>query len=370
MVWSVVRRYRMRGGLALGLVLVLLLGNPSLGLPLETAHSGDTWVLEVALPGIVDRAVLEPYDPRTPELAATLPEAASGIWAGDLAIRGWRLHLVAQEEVALGVLAVPGAAQWVALEEGRIVPFTLDDPGPGIPLPPPLRAPEAPESITLPAASPKDGVLQIALEGDAQFRAAYFAHAENVQLTIITLVSAIFEANLGVSFEVTDQIIHSTAEPDPYQGADQICTSNNRDILRQFRNHWEAVSPTTQDVREAAHLFTGRFTTGTVGCAYIKQLDTSWAYGVSSVASPVTNANLYRNVALVAHEIGHNFDGRHGLAVGVDCRTSTIMFPILCFNAPVFSHAEMVIPCRVGLACPPLHIGNAYPMWEYAMETI
>lgn len=374
MVWSSGGGFGLCAEWAAVFVGVLLLSFPSLASPggFGDAQDAEARVLDVVVPGLLDRVALRPDDPRTPELQAGAPEAAEGLWVGHLEGTGWKVHLVDRGELTLGVLAVPGATQWVTLEAGRLVPFTPDPAEPRR-LAPPLEPQEASTGHPVQeTASSLDGVLQIALEGDSMFHRAWGEDWDQVQLAIIHLVGAVYEAEIGFPFEVVDQRVWEEGDPAPYESF-QLCTNTEHDVLPRYREHSESRSRTMEDVRELSHLFTGRFSGGpTIGCAYIGALDSSFAYGVSSVADPVMkNNNLYRNVVLVSHEIGHNFGGHHHRALGENCHASTIMHPILCTNAPVFSGVETLTVCRSEAGvCPVLIDGNAHRMWDHAKDRI
>lgn len=326
--------------------------------------------LPVRLPGVEDRVLLQPADPRSKVLAATAPEAARGLFTGHLDHLGWRLDLSEVDHEVLGVLADPAGARWVTLENGVLVPFMPPAIGP-LPMTEPLRS-KAGTELHTGSASTKDGVLQIRLDGDAAFYDAWGDQWLEVQLAIIHLVGAIYLANLGFPFEVVHQGIWYDEEEDPLD-PQTVCGSGS--LLAEYRNHLESESPTVESEWESSHLFSGRFFTGnTIGCAYIRQLDTSAAYAVSIVRQPTVSPSLHRHVVLVAHEIGHNFGGLHSLAIGVPamgCLGATIMWANLCGNSPVFSGFEQVTTCRFDLPqCPVMHLGNAPRMWNYANQRI
>lgn len=353
-----------------GLVFVLVLASFVAG-PSEPEPAARD--LEVRLPGVVDQVELVPHDPRTPELAQAAPEAADSLFLGHLKERGWRLHLVWTEEVALGVLDLPTGATWVTVESDRIVPFVpVASKQQPMDLSPPLVAPQDDASPGMPSmevSDTKDGVLQIALDADSTFYERLQETWREVQLMVIHLVDGVYQANLGISIEVVSQNVWTQEGSEPF-----LTSGSCFDVLPSFRSYWEDESPTTQDEREAMHLFVGEeFSGTTIGCAYIRQLETSRAYGVSQMTGPIGRIflDLHRNVALVSHEIGHNFNGVHHLALGVSCYGATIMYDTLCANSPVFSGAESLAFCKVGVntGCGLIQ-GNAHRMWAYGSQQV
>lgn len=334
----------------------------------------DPLTLRVELPGVQDQVELVSHDPRPLALANTAPDAARGLYTGTLATQGWPLHLVYTDDVNLGVLAAPTGGQWVTVESGTLVPFQVQQmPIEPTGVPGHLDA-EATEAGPVPAVpvSSQDGVLQIRLDGDQWFHSQYQGQWREVQLMVTHLVSGIYVANLGFPIEVVDQHVWTHDGPQPWGEADQLCQGGAQDPLRLFRSHWESALPITQNEHEAGHLFSGkRFAGNTIGCAYIRQLETSAAYGVSQVRGPVQNPQLYQAVVLVSHELGHNFNGIHSLAIGPGCTGGTIMWPTLCQNSPVFSGAESLAACRAGLSsCSLVSTGNAQRMHGYATERL
>lgn len=328
--------------------------------------------LEVVLPGALDRVELVPHDPRMPGLADEAPEAAAGLYVGTLAESGRSLHLVWTHEVALGVLDAVGGAIWVTVDAGTLVPFPAGSkvPAPG-PMSDPVFSPmHDPHGAPLAATAARDGVLQLKLDADSAFHDATLGTWREMQLAVIHLVDAIYRASLGFSIEVVAQNTWTAADPEPY-----VSSGDCSNVVRSFRNYWEGESSTTSHVHEATHLFSGTGFAGTIiGCAFVGQLETAWAYGVSHVSGFLGNPlmNLYRNTVLVSHEVGHNFNGVHSLALGSSCAGGTIMYAQLCANSPMFSGAESLFLCQAGLVgeCDLLQGGNAQRMWSYASPRI
>ncbi len=348
-----------------GLLLVspLVLAGP------QVVTESDLEVLIVDLPGHRDSVELVTHDPRIPDLAETAPSAADGLFTGVLRDSGWALHLVWTNDLALGVLAADSGAIWVTVDAGRLVPFI---PTPhtmaAIPetLSPPLHAP-AEEPMQESSVSTQDGVLQVMLDGDHMFHRQHLEGWREAQLAVIHLVDAIYQTNLGFPIEVVEQHVWTQEEQEPWEDERMLCGGGSTH-LRHFRDYWEGTSPSVDSAREATHLFSGKtFNGNTIGCAYVGELDTSWAYGVSQVRGPLQLSNLHQQVTLVSHELGHNFNGIHELAFGVSCAGGTIMFDTLCANSPVFSGAESLALCKAGLPdCTLVVNGNAQRMWNYA----
>lgn len=112
-------------------------------------------------------------------------------------------------------------------------------------------------------------------------------------------------------------ILVRTAEPDPYGSFDAST------LLDQFQAEWQ--NNQGGITRDLAHLFTGRELTGsTIGIAWVEDICTSQAYGLSQ---PNFSTNFSCQTDLTAHEMGHNWGASH-----CSCPTSTMNPVITCAN--------------------------------------
>lgn len=316
-------------------------------------------LVDVRVAGLDATATLAPFDVRSSELAQSGPSPLAA-WTGVVDGTGGLVRLVRFDGLTQGVVQVSDDFRWVVLQDGVLV-----EPPAGLfaDLPPTridgeLARPDAAAAAPPLAAAGEDGVLQMFVDGDLEYAKAVGArHAEH-QLAVMTLLDAVYRVSLDVPIEVVG--MHVWTSPPPFTGS-ITCTGGSEDLLRQFRDHYEASSPTESDVREVAHLMTRQPRAphpsgGTlIGCGWIGALESPWAYGASWMGwlglttaaagtGPLAPA-LHSHVLIVAHELGHNFGGEHhrafptpGSAVDVArCDGATIMYPYLCENAPVFS---------------------------------
>jgi hypothetical protein len=132
---------------------------------------------------------------------------------------------------------------------------------------------------------------------------------ENDIESVINGVAAIYEDEVGLTYEITTIIVRTTPA-DPYTSA------SPGTLLGELQSHWWQQQGSVQ--RDLAHLFTGRDLTGsTIGIANVNTACSNWGgYGVSQ--SRYTSNLVYR-VALTAHELGHNWSAGH-CNEGSDCR--------------------------------------------------
>lgn len=155
-------------------------------------------------------------------------------------------------------------------------------------------------------------LCEIALDADWEF---YNANGQSAQATlddmerVINRVSAIYERDCDVSFQITGVVIRTNSN-DPYTSSD----AGTR--LDQFRSHWNSNFAGVR--KDIAHLFTGvNLNGGTIGVAYLGVVcNQSLNYGLSE--SRFTGGIVART-GLTAHEIGHNFNSGHCDGNG-DCR--------------------------------------------------
>ncbi len=156
-------------------------------------------------------------------------------------------------------------------------------------------------------------VAEIACDADFEF---YQQNGSNVTNTtndvtlIINNMSAIYNNDCQITFEITQIIVRSSAASNPYT------TSVAQDLLGQFRSYW--LSNHAGVPRDLAHLFTGRNLSGsTIGIAYLNGVCNSNAFGLSQ--SRYTTNVAFRT-GLTAHEVGHNFSAPHCDTICSPCK--------------------------------------------------
>ncbi|MGA2173431.1 MAG: M12 family metallo-peptidase [Verrucomicrobiota bacterium] len=146
-------------------------------------------------------------------------------------------------------------------------------------------------------------VCQIACDADYEYYTLNGSSVSNTVAdieTIINGVSAIFERDTGVSFQLT-QILVRSAEPDPYDAT----TADG--LLAQFRLDW---INNHQDIpRDIAHLFTGKNFGSIIGDSIEDQVCPGFDH--YSFACSRSQTDLGKRIALSAHEIGHSFNAYH-----------------------------------------------------------
>ena len=155
-------------------------------------------------------------------------------------------------------------------------------------------------------AMPAGGTIleaEVAIEADfplfqarGQSESATTAYIEE----IMNAVSAIYERDIGFRYTITAIIIRTSSAADPYT------TTDGGDLLGQFRSNWLSTQGGIQ--RDIAHLFSGRnFNGGTLGVAWVSSGCGNFGFGVNEV----TCCGFSGRVALVSHEMGHNWGAGH-----------------------------------------------------------
>jgi hypothetical protein len=153
--------------------------------------------------------------------------------------------------------------------------------------------------------SSTSGTLQcrIVLACDLDFYLRLPTTWQTDMITVINGVDNIYAAYIDTALSVTGTIafLSGLTATDPYQ------------LLPDFRDAMISVDKSTYLPRDVAHLFSGKLLS-VGGLAYEPGLRTYSAYGLSrhfdSLGLPYP---LYTRQMIVAHEIGHNFYGRHSL---------------------------------------------------------
>ncbi len=151
-------------------------------------------------------------------------------------------------------------------------------------------------------------IVRLATDADAEYVAAFggAAAATTRIINVMNQVDGIYQIEIGVTFQITFQNTWADAATDPYSA------TASSDLLSQFRNHWNANFAGIQ--RSLAHIWTGKDLDGsTIGVAYVGVLcqNPPFSYGLSQKFPLVSNFLTVQSVALTAHEMGHNFSGRH-----------------------------------------------------------
>lgn len=144
--------------------------------------------------------------------------------------------------------------------------------------------------------------VQIATETDNEYVSALggAAAANSDIMTIVNQIDGVYQAELGLAFQVVLQNTYSGA--DPYSG-----TTDAGAMLTEFQNYWNANRGSV--TRDVAHMWTGRDMNGsTIGIGYVGVVcaSTSYSYGVSQRYTSAPQRYI-----LTAHELGHNFNACH-----------------------------------------------------------
>ncbi|MCE2885670.1 MAG: M12 family metallo-peptidase [Planctomycetaceae bacterium] len=131
--------------------------------------------------------------------------------------------------------------------------------------------------------------------------------------TIVAISNQQYINQVGIRHLISGLVVRNTAGSDPYTGA-SLCTGGDGDLLTQTTVYWTNVqgSPYPTLDRDMVHMFTGRISGGTIGCAWVGDVcgnTTDYvAHGVSAIDYVVNTA---LSTDLFAHEAGHNWGAGH-----------------------------------------------------------
>lgn len=173
---------------------------------------------------------------------------------------------------------------------------------------------------------------ELALVADYEFYLLHGARSATVMQDTINLVSAIYEAELGISLVVGKTVVY-TSRNDPFDG-----TSASHALLENFTDYAAAANSPVAGI-DLAHLFTGRdLDGGVVGVAWVGSVcEQAYHAGLSQYLPSNAMVNL------VAHEIGHNFGAIHDPLTCKHPPVGYIMQPNLsCVSASQFSNRSKV----------------------------
>lgn len=123
---------------------------------------------------------------------------------------------------------------------------------------------------------------------------------------VMNSVELIYARDAKISYKITNYLVQTTSG--------KYSSSDPNTKLTQFQSWWNSNQGSV--TRDLAHLMTGTLNGGQLGVAFYSVVCTSsQAYGVSN---SIWTTNWANRVAVVAHELGHNWGATHcnGLA---DC---------------------------------------------------
>lgn len=154
--------------------------------------------------------------------------------------------------------------------------------------------------------------VEVATEADYEYVQALGGPdaAKREIISIMNMVEGVYEQELNLKLEIVFQHAWNRSN-DPYTGTD------GRDLLEQFRDHWNANFYYLENY-DLAHLWTGRQTLtdeddegeeiriGGIAWRGTVCLSRFSSYGLSQR----TSYSTYKFI-VAAHEIGHNFGARH-----------------------------------------------------------
>lgn len=142
----------------------------------------------------------------------------------------------------------------------------------------------------------------------------------NYTISLVAMISALYEENINVTFDLTDINIYTDAAggfPDPYNAPrGQLST-----LLAQFSQNWATSKQSVR--RDIAHIMSAYPSGGgVVGVAYsggnsytgtLCRKNAFTGYGASGIRfnSQTPTLDYTGDVAIMAHEIGHNFGAPH-----------------------------------------------------------
>jgi hypothetical protein len=185
-------------------------------------------------------------------------------------------------------------------------------------------APKVDEAVSMDAVTAVVRDVELATEADAEYVTALggTVAANNEILSIMNMVEGVYQQQNDLTFTITFQHTWTNAASDPYSAtAPGGCYNNTvcggpppggldqKGILNEFMEYWNANFPASSPRRDLAHMWTGKDVDGgTIGLAWIGVVcrNASYSYGFSQRISTAPIKHV-----VTAHEIGHNFNADH-----------------------------------------------------------
>lgn len=163
-------------------------------------------------------------------------------------------------------------------------------------------------------------VIELATDADPAWFNVYGSESNAEIAAIVNEAATIYESQLGLTFEITQQNVFSSGASSPYTETDSEA------LLEQFRSYGNSQGHLGS--ADLYHFFTGIDLGGgsdpTIGIAYVAVacVDPEFSYGLSE-NSPGLHSVVF------AHEIAHNLSATHDSSLPI-----SIMFPALPETPP------------------------------------
>lgn len=193
------------------------------------------------------------------------------------------------------------------------------------------ESPIPPGPAAVPAGLPKDSfpdlralaasrLLELGTYADYEFFQRFGQNSNAEMATIVNAAQVLYERDLDITFNITNQITQSTLPQD--------CTATNPStLLSQFGTFINNNRPSPS--ADEWHLFSGKdFDGSVVGIAWLGVICSSPSY--SHGVTQYYNASL--NYLIFGHELGHNFDASHDTS-----SPASIMYPSVGSSQNFFS---------------------------------
>ena len=148
--------------------------------------------------------------------------------------------------------------------------------------------------------------LRIATEADNEYvisKDNNAAKADREILSILNKVEGLFEVDLGLTMRVVYQSAWSTA-------GDPFGSTNPSELLGELTNFWNSNRGSV--ARDVVHMWTGKqLDNSTIGTAYLEALCRFAGNGRAAYGLSKGVLSDKQQVAITAHEIGHNLGATH-----------------------------------------------------------
>lgn len=217
-------------------------------------------------------------------------------------------------------------------------------------------------------------VARLAIEVDQSFYAREPGQWEARVTELVNYLNVVY-SQINVTFRV--DWLNAWTIPDPYSSR-YACGPDAPDgvgKLEQLSGRWNTEPALVGVPRDAVHLLTASLDGAFIGCANVKALNNSSAFGVSRLkAFSPSAAVLTDSINTVAHELGHNFGGVHERSIGAYGATGTGMLsqvPPYTIMNPVAEQGVLRFSDLTGVSGPGGNeLDNATPMRQYAQTRL
>lgn len=187
-------------------------------------------------------------------------------------------------------------------------------------------------------AQPVLAICEVGVDADFEYFSAFGSTESTIDQVelILNMVNDQYENEVAIRHEISGIVVR-TGPDDPYT------LDDSTGLLGEFSEEW---TTNQSDIpRDIAHLFTGRFTPGIGGAAFLGTI-CSFGTGFGFSSGLALDLPLSCDVQIAAHELGHNWGANH-----CDCVDNTMFASVNCSSSFAQETRDVITSSRNTRPC-------------------